>query len=269
LVDGRLQTVAADEQEIMGAAGSAMSTAHDLGLWMQLLLDGGSANGQELTLATTVQEMLAPTMVSPLSISEMAPIDAHSGFAYGLGWASYHYHGYEVIEKGGALDGIRTVVCLVPQLNVGVAVAANLNLTALPESIRGFVLEQLLGAADVDVQGEIEAAGAAIAAVFAAPLPQAANPVAPSVPLEAFAGVYENDLYEGIVVIAEGDTLRLEAGSIKKPATLTHFDYNTFLLDWGDVTLIPGQATFVVGPEGTATAVETEDLGRLERVADE
>jgi CubicO group peptidase (beta-lactamase class C family) len=266
IVDGRLQTVPADDHGVYGSAGSAISTANDLARWMQVLLDEGLADGEQIIEATTVQQMLAPSMVSGLSFSEMAPIDAHSGFSYGLGWANYHYHGYEVIEKGGALDGIRTVVCLVPQLNVGVAVMANLNLTALPEAVRGFVLEQLLGAADVDVQGEIEEAGAEIAAAFAAGPTLPASPVAPSVPLEAFAGVYGNDLYEGVVVIAEGDTLRLEVGSAKKPATLPHFDFNSFLLDWGSPTSIPSQATFVVGPEGTATALETEDLGFLERV---
>jgi hypothetical protein len=185
-----------------------------------------------------------------------------------LGWANYHYHGYEVIEKGGALDGIRTVVVFVPELNAGVAVAANLNLTALPEAVRGFVLEQLLGSADVDVQAQIQEAGDTLAAVFTAGVPMPENPVAASVPLEAFAGVYENPLYAGFQVIVDGDALRLEAGTAKKPATFTHFNHNTFLLDWNNVTSIPGEVTFVVGPDGVATGYEDESLGRFDRVAD-
>lgn len=183
-----------------------------------------------------------------------------------MGWANYHYHGYEVNEKGGALDGVRTIVCLVPQLNVGVSVLANRNLTVLPEAVRGFVLEQLLGKAGTDVQRDIQEAGAAVDAQFSSKpeLPQ--NSVPPSVPLEAFAGVYANSLYTGFRVIVEGEVIRLEAGPAKKPATLTHVNHNTFLLDWGSVTMLPAQPTFVVGPDGLAVAFDDGDLGRFMRV---
>ncbi len=269
MVDGRLQTVPADDHGVYGSAGSAISSANDLARWMQMLLDEGLADGEQLIQATTVQEMLAPSMVSEISFSEMAPIDAHSGFSYGLGWANYHYHGYEVIEKGGALAGIRTVVCFVPQLNAGVAVTANLNLTALPEAVRGFVLEQLLGSADTDVQQEIREAGAMVDALFSTAPELPENPVPPSVPLEAFAGVYENQLYAGFRVIVEGEAMRLEAGPANKPGAFEHFNHNTFLLDWSDVTSIPGQTTFVVGPEGIAIGFEDEVLGHFDRVAGE
>lgn len=233
-----------------------------------MLMDGGEVNGQQLLQPETVREMLKPSMVAPLSISELAPIDAQSGFAYGLGWASFHYHGYEVIEKGGALDGVRTVVCFVPQLNVGVAVLANLNLTALPEAVRAFVLEQLLGDAGTSVQAEIREAGAAIEAVFASAPSLPANPVPPAVPLEALAGIYESPLYAEFRVIVEGEAMRLEAGPARRPATFEQVNHTTFLLDWGNVTSIPGQTTFVVGPDGVATGFENADLGRFERVAD-
>lgn len=269
MVDGQLQLVPADDHGVYGSAGSANSTANDLARWMQMLLDGGRANGQQLMEATTVREMLEPSMVAPLSISEMAPIDAESGFAYGLGWASYHYHGYEVIEKGGALNGVRTIVVMVPQLNAGVAVLANLNLTALPEAVRAFVLEHLLGPAGTDVQQEIQEVGAEIEAVFASEPPLIDNPVPPAVPLEALAGVYESPLYAEFRVIAEGDAMRLEAGPARKPATFKHLSHTTFLLDWGSVTSIPSQTTFILGPDGLAVGFENEDLGRFERVSNE
>lgn len=269
VVDGQIQTVEADDHGVYGSAGSAISTANDLARWMQMLMDGGEVNGQQLLQPETVREMLSPSMVAPLSISEMAPIDAQSGFAYGLGWASFHYHGYEVIEKGGALDGLRTVVMFVPELNTGVAVLANLNLTALPEAIRGFVLEQVLGPAETDVQAEIQQVGASIEALFASEPQLPASPVPPPVSLEALAGVYENPLYAEFRVIVEGDVVRLEAGSARRPATFEHVNHTTFLLDWGKVTSIPGETTFVVGPDGVATGFDNEDLGRFERVADE
>ena len=41
---------------------------------------------------------------------------------------------------------------LVPELNLGITVLANLNFTVLPEAIRAYVLEQYLGKADYGMQ---------------------------------------------------------------------------------------------------------------------
>ncbi len=268
IVKGQLQTVEPDDHGVDGAAGSAMSTANDLAHWMQMLLDGGQVDARQLLPSDMVREMLRPSMVAEISFAEMAPIDADSGFSYGLGWGNFHYHGYEVLEKGGALAGVRSIVCFVPRLNAGVAVVANRNLTALPEAVRGFVLEQLLGQAETDVQREIEEAGAAVQALFAAVPSLPEHPVPPSVPLEALAGVYENSLYAEFRIIVDGDAIRLEAGPNRRPATLQHVDHNTFLLDWNEVTLIPSETTFVIGPDGVAVEFENEVLGPFERVAD-
>lgn len=268
MVDGTIQAVPADDHGVYGSAGSAISTANDLARWMQTLMDGGAVSGEQVMQPETVREMLLPSMVSGLSFSEMAPINEYSSFSYGLGWANYNYRGYEVIEKGGALDGIRTVVVFVPALNTGVAVAANLNLTALPEAVRGFVLEQLLGPADVDVQAEIQKAAAFLQSAFTAETPQPENPTPPSVPLDAFTGTYENDLYSDFQISVDGEGLHLEAGPANKPATLTHVNYNSFLLDWGTVTSIPSIATFTIGSEGLAIGFEEEALGRLDRVVE-
>lgn len=268
LVDGTLQVVPPDDHGVFGSAGSAISSANDLARWMQALLDDGAVGGEQVMLPETVREMLLPSMVSGLSFSEMAPINEYSSFSYGLGWANYNYHGSEVIEKGGALDGIRTVVVFVPELNAGVAVVANLNLTALPEAIRGFVLEQLLGPADVDVQAAILEAAAILQSAFSEEIPIPESPVPASSPLEDFAGLYENALYSDFVISVEGEGLRLEAGTAGKSATLTHVGYNSFLLDWETVTSIPAIATFTIGPYGIASGFEEESLGRLDRVGD-
>jgi hypothetical protein len=97
----------------------------------------------------------------------------------------------------------------------------------------------------------------------------AADPVPPSVPLEGFAGTYENPLYGRVDVIVEGESLRLEAGPAGWPAELRHFSRDTFLLDWGTVATVPEPTMFVVGPEGIAVAFENEGFGRFDRVGDE
>ncbi|HWV22680.1 MAG TPA: serine hydrolase [Thermomicrobiales bacterium] len=265
VVDGELQVVPLDDHGIHGAAGSAVSTANDLTLWMQMLLDGGRAGGEQLISPETVREMFNPSMVSDISFTETPPIDKTSGFSYGMGWGNFHYHGYEVIEKGGALAGVRTVVVMVPSINAGIAVVANRNLTFLPEAIRAFALEQWLGASDFDMQADIESRAALVDEMFA-PQPAPTDSLPATVPLENLAGTYANTLVGQANVLVDGDDLRLELGPAGWPATLHHLSRETFLLDWGTVTTVPGPMTFFIGPDGLATAFETEEFGWFTRV---
>ncbi len=90
-------------------------------------------------------------MVSAIDFTDLPPISDATGFYYGLGVGSYDYAGHQVIEKGGALAGVRTIIVLVPDKNDGIVVLANLNLTAFPEAVRAYFLNQVLG---LDPQAE-------------------------------------------------------------------------------------------------------------------
>jgi CubicO group peptidase (beta-lactamase class C family) len=269
VVDGETVTVEPFGQPYVGGAigagGSAISTASDMARWMMTLLAGGMADGQQVVQADTVRTMFDPVMPSEVSFTETPPISATAGFSYGLGWGNFHWRGYEIMEKGGALPGIRTVVDLVPELGLGVAVMANMNLTFLPEAIRAFVLEQFIGPADTDMQATIFGLGAQLDAAFAAPEPPPdALPI--QVPLDDLTGTYDQNLFGEIRVVADGDSLRIEAGPAGRPGALIHYSLNTFLLDLDSPTQIPEELTFVLGPEGQAVAFEHESWGRFDRV---
>ncbi|HYH10877.1 MAG TPA: serine hydrolase domain-containing protein [Thermomicrobiales bacterium] len=265
-VDGSVVTVEADTHGVSGAAGSALSTANDLVHWMSTLLSGGTADGEQVVQAATVRTMFESVIPSEISFTEAPPIDELTGFYYGLGWGGFHWHGYEVLEKGGALAGVRTVVELVPQLGLGVAVLANMNLTYLPEAIRTFVLEQFLGPAERDLQGEIREMATQLAQAFT-PMTVPEDPTPLDVSLDDLARSYEQDLYGRFEIIAEGDVLRVEAGPGAHPASLTHYGLNSFLLDWGGAAQLPELLTFTLGPDGLAVAFATDTLGTFTRVS--
>jgi CubicO group peptidase (beta-lactamase class C family) len=265
MVDGTLATVEADHHGVTGAAGSAISSASDMTRWMQAMLARGAIDGQQVIAAETVQTLFDPVIPAPVTFTETPPISPTNGFAYSPGWGVFHWHNHRVIEKGGALAGLRSVVNLVPELELGVAVLANLNLTYLPEAIRAFVLEQALGPADTDMQAEIRSMSGQIEAIFAAPPPTSAG-LPMGAELDTYAGAYEHELYGEFVVVVDGDDLRLEAGPAGRPAALRFDSLNTFLLDWGSAAEIPEPLTFTLGPDGTSVAFETETLGQFRRV---
>jgi CubicO group peptidase (beta-lactamase class C family) len=264
-LDGDLVAIPANDHGVHGAAGSAFSTANDMARWMQMLLAGGSWDDRQMVEQETLLEMFAPSMVADVAFTEVPPIDERTGFGYGLGWGNFHYRGYEVLEKGGALAGVRTVVNLVPELGFGIAVLANRNLSYFPEAVRAFALEHVLGAWDEDAQAEIASRATIIEQIFTTdPYPE--NPELPSVPLGAFVGTYQNELYGRFEIVMEGEVLGVEAGPAGWPAALPHFNRDTFLLDWGSPTSVPDLTVFVIGADGTPVAFENEGLGRFDRV---
>jgi CubicO group peptidase (beta-lactamase class C family) len=263
-VDGRVQPYPWVQGDILGASQSIVSCAADMAHWMTMLLGGGQFEGRAILKAKTISEMFAPSMVAEASFSEMPPIYADSGFAYGMGWGTYYFNGEQVMEKGGALDGVRTVVELVPARKLGITVLSNLNLLPLPEAIRGFVLERFLGKAPTDIQAEIKARTSQLEALLA-PDPPAANPMPPSIALTGYAGTYSSDLYGRVVVTADGDKLSLAFGPARYAGTMTHYSRDTFLLTFARPDEGSQQATFTIGPGGVPTDFNTQTLGRFRR----
>ncbi|HEU5314130.1 MAG TPA: serine hydrolase domain-containing protein [Candidatus Udaeobacter sp.] len=145
LVDGKVVVVEPTKLDTTGAASSATSTAADMSKLMLMFLNKGAYNGKQMLKPETVEEIFKRSMVSKIDFSDLPPISDKTGFYYGLGVGSYDYAGHQIIEKGGALAGVRTILVLVPDKNAGIVVLANLNLTAFPEAVRAYFLNQLLG----------------------------------------------------------------------------------------------------------------------------
>ena len=268
LVDGALQPVVWESHDPMGPAGGVTSTARDMAQWLRLHLGEGQVDGRRILSEEAIAEMHTPAMVETPSFAEAPPIDARSGFSYGPGWGIYHYNGHQIVEKGGARAGLRTVAMLIPDAEVGVVVLANRNLTYLPEAIRAWVLEAYAGRADHDLQAAIREAADATDKLFDV----ASGPAAPSdhessVPLESFAGTYRNDLYGELRILHEEDALRWEAGPANFGGRMTHVAFDNFALAFPQANiLLPEPATFTIGETGVPTKLITETYGTFERV---
>ena len=260
-----VRAVPPDDSDVFTPAGGVTSTAHDLARWMRMLLAEGQLNDTQVLQAATVQEMFTPTMASAPSFSETAPIGADTGFDYTLGWAAYYYKGHKVLEKGGALSGVRTVVVLVPDQKLGVAVLANSNLTMLPEAVRAHILEAYLGSSGRDLQSEIKAQHTALFSGFFAPPEPTTNLGKPTRPLAAYTGVFENDLYGRFTVLQTNQGLVMKAGPACFEGSLRHDSYDTFELKWPGAATLPEPLTFTLDTSGQAASFQTEGYGTFVR----
>ena len=265
LVDGKPVVVEPSELDTTGAASSATSTAADMSKLMLMFLNKGSYNGKRVLKPETVEEIFKRSMVSKIDFTDLPPISDKTGFYYGLGVGSYDYAGHQIIEKGGALAGVRTTLVLVPDKGAGIVVLANLNLTAFPEAVRAYFLNQLLGIDPEVDQKQIFDLNQQLKKLMAPP-PAPKNPGKFNGTLQSLVGIYENDYYGRCEILLDGDALKVQCGPAKYPATLKHWNSGAFLMQFPGATQTPSVTTFLIGEDGTADSFETEALGIFTRV---
>jgi CubicO group peptidase (beta-lactamase class C family) len=265
LVDGKVVVVEPTKLDTTGAASSGTSTAADMSKLMLMFLNRGAYNGKQILKPETVEEIFKRSMVSKIDFSDLPPISDKTGFYYGLGVGSYDYAGHQIIEKGGALAGVRTILVLAPDLGAGIVVLANLNLTAFPEAVRAYFLNQLLGLDPQAGQKEIFADNEKLKELLAPPAAPK-NPGKFNGTLQSLVGVYENDYYGRCEILQQGDALKVECGPAKYPATLKHWNNGAFLMQFPGATQVPSITTFMIGEDGNADGFANEAFGIFTRV---
>src|SRR6266481_1242276 len=264
-VGGKIAVVEPTELDVTGAASSGTSTAADISKLMLMFLNKGTFNGRRILKPETIEEIFKRSMVSAIDFTDLPPISDKTGFYYGLGVGSYDYTGHQMIEKGGALAGVRTILVLVPDKNAGILVLANLNLTAFPEAVRAYFLNQLLGIDPEADQKKIFALNENLKKLMAPPLAPK-NPGKFNGALQSLVGVYENDYYGRCEILPDGKGVKIQFGPAKYPATLKHWNNGAFRMQFLGATQLPSVTTFMIGDDGNADSFESESLGVFTRV---
>jgi CubicO group peptidase (beta-lactamase class C family) len=254
--------------DAFSGAWAVVSTGRDIARWMQMLLAKGSFDGRRLLTEATVTQIFAASMVQGVGGPLRDPNDSA-----GLGCESYHFLRYRVIEKNGALNGVRTIVTLIPGREIGISVFANKQLTVFPEAVRAAFLDRELGPLDEDLQEQIRREQAAWNALVAVPKPPTdAAPLARD--LDAFAGRYYSELYGPLTIVRNGAMLDMMIGPSAYPGHLTHWSGDTFLLTFGNPDLAPGLLTFFFDGSASASGIDgskvpnafTTNYGHFRRV---
>jgi CubicO group peptidase (beta-lactamase class C family) len=227
-------------------AGAVVSTGADIARWMRLLLADGMFEGRQVLAKTTVAQIFSASMVQGIGGPLQDPNDCA-----GLGCESYHFLRYRVIEKNGALNGVRTIVTLIPEQRIGIAVFANKQLTVFPEAVRAEFLERVLGPSGRDLQAYVCRHQPAWRALVDVPKPPAnAKPLRRD--LEALTGRFASALFGPLEVIREAGTLDVTIGEQNYPGHLTHWSGDTFLLTFDNPDVSPGLITFEFGSAATS-----------------
>lgn len=211
-------------------AGAINASAQDLAKWMQFQLSDGTVHGTRLISARNMAEMHTAQMV-------MRPDDWGREFnpethqmSYGMAWMIHDYRGLHLVSHGGAIDGFRANITLLPDQKTGIAVLSNLDQENMPEALRYTLVDLVLGLPERDRDkvlmahfGDESKRETAAAKKFAdSRIPN----TRPSRDLASYGGEYSEPAYGTAVVKDESNALTIAWSNYR--ASLEHFHLDTF-----------------------------------------
>lgn len=270
-IDDKVQKVAWRLIDNIAPAGSINSNVVDMAQWVRLQLGKGKYGDKQLISERSVREMQTPQMVIRLE-GQMTLLYPKAHFLnYGMGWFLSDYRGRKLVEHGGAIDGMRAEVAMIPEENVGLVILTNMNGTMLPHLLAYRIFDAYLGAETEDWSGNVlkqfsvlmEGAKQAQKKAEA----ERVQGTAPSLALEKYVGEYTNEMYgEARVTLVDG-VLTAEYGPAFK-GTMEHWNYDTFRATWDNLIQGKGFVSFTLNPKGNVASMDIQGLAAFDRVPD-
>ncbi len=246
-------------------AGSIVASASDMANWLILHLNEGRFAGQQLLQADTVRQLHAAQ--NPQMRRSVFPLD---NVQVAMGWFRGGYQGHMHVAHSGGIIGFPAYVALLPEQKLGVVVLANGPVELgddykFHRSIAFWVFDRLLGVPVRDWRMEFltqlrdsqQQAEKSAEQLRRSRLPDAP----PSLPLEKYAGDYEDEnVPSGLVLVrVENGRLTLRfAGAGAFSGYLEHWHHDLFRLHSnapGHNTVELGFTDFAVDPLGNVASI--------------
>ena len=262
LVEGELTIVDRNRIDagtsMSAAAGGVRCSLDDMLTWIGLQLARGTdRDGKRFWSALEAENMWSPKTIRSVGERDRERDDTHFK-AYGLGWRLADVHGYKEVAHTGTFTGWGSNVVLIPEIGLGVVVLTNGGMTGPARAaIANSIVRPYLGVRDVDWIAEFTPEPAEDTAEGSA-LTVVGDDARAELPLDAYAGYYEDPWFGGVDVYVESG--RLWFASRKSPrmqGPLLPYEGNRFVARWSDRTL-DGDAfvDFLPGSSGMRMLLE-------------
>jgi CubicO group peptidase (beta-lactamase class C family) len=224
------------------ASSGMISTGHDMGQWLIFQLNKAKIDGKTIVSSLNLNQMRTPHITNiPLGNGYHFPPNRTTHVDYGMGWFIHDYAGASpLLSHMGGMAGSRTVMLIMPEDNIGIAILSNLGgmrVSFFPEAIRNKFLDLYLNVPDeVDwatkMREEMQSyrdRNEKQRRLYAISHP------APARDLNFYTGTYENSLY-GRVNITRQDQKLLLTYRHREPVNLQHWNGNTFQFNGSDLS---------------------------------
>jgi CubicO group peptidase (beta-lactamase class C family) len=235
-------------------AGGINTSVANMANWLRLHLDQGTFEGQRLLSPALIQDLHAPRVY--VTASEFEEIgDVH----YGLGFGSQAYRGERVVGHSGGWIGWNTLLTMLPDRGVGVAVFTNSSDNQVPGILANYVFDRACGKEPVpwlDRYRERRRKAMAQRDIDRQAHKAFRRPnTRPSHGLADYVGDYDHPGYGRMSITQVGDELQWTYRGMSAP--LTHRHYDTFELPEAPERLLPDRLaiSFSTDREGNITSL--------------
>jgi len=240
----------ADEAD---AAGSVWSSIHDMTLWAQFLLRGGTRDdGERLISEAGMAEMFKPqSLIDRPDFYPTAELTQPHWISYGLGWFQQDFQGRQIDFHTGSLFGLIAIIGLDREGDRAVIVLGNRDHAEMRHAVLWQVMDERGPAERRDWNQDIwvlyQEAAEERDAKWEETRRQRLQDTQPSLAAEQYAGNYSNAALGSITIDRAERDLLLRTGAVDMP--MTHWHLDTFLVEytpWG----LREFAEFHIGPDG-------------------
>ena len=258
--------------QVGAPAGGLSWSARDFARWMQVQLalgalpDGkGRLYSEASARAMWTPQVPIPIRPFPAPITDITP--QFSG--YGYGWNVQDYRGVKVVQHGGAVFGVLAFVVLVPERNLGIALQINAEDVEVMRGLGYELLDHYLGLEARDWVGAFSTWNRERLANGLRALEDAKGAARnaasrPSLKAAGYAGAYADAWYGPITVAERAGTLRVDFSQTPNMAgTLSHWQYDTFRVDWDDASIEPAYMTFALDADGRVARITMKAVSPL------
>ena len=183
------------------------------------------SSGKRLLSGRMIDEMHTAQTVIRIDSARARSTRTRTSQAYGMGWFVQDYRGRLVVQHGGNVDGMTSLVAMMPEENFGIVFLTNMNGTGLPTALMNRIFDLQLKAPArglerrhrARTEQQMARAQAAQKRAGAAAGPN----TKPSLPLAGYAGTYADSLYGELTVRDAGDKLQLRSARTGRATSST------------------------------------------------
>jgi hypothetical protein len=148
-----------------------------------------------------------------------------------MGWFLSDFRGRKLVEHGGAIDGMRAEVAMIPEEKVGLVVLTNLHGSIFPHALMFKIFDFYLGTPQRDWCAEMLKTTKGLEEQAKTAAKKIENErvknTTPSLPLDKYAGAFQSEMYGESKVSLENSKLVVHFGP-NYTGDLEHWNYDTF-----------------------------------------
>lgn len=215
-----------------GPAAAVNTSMADLARWARFNLgEAGVIDGDRLIGEEVIERIHAPANLIGFDDDE------HAVTAYALGWGHARYRDFHILRHGGATDGFNTQIWLVPELELGIVMSANV-FTQLRDAAMRRIVDRFAGhePAEWGEQKHSEFLEEREEARLAREKKheRRQSGTRPSLELSEYAGRYHDPLYDTAEVLVTDDgalAVRFWEDD-REVLDLEHWHFDTFRGHW-------------------------------------